>query len=165
MPEQSLQGQYAGFASRMFAFGIDVIILSISIALAAWFITTLNNIFGLADFLAPIFGGDTLPAIKAAAMALAIVGYYLFFWVLNGQTVGKVLMGLRVVQLNGERVSFFRAVLRVIGYWVSAMFLFMGFLWILIDDRRQGWHDKLAGTCVIYAWPARPDEKFLWDKL
>jgi uncharacterized RDD family membrane protein YckC len=38
--------------------------------------------------------------------------------------------------------------------------LFLGFFWILIDDRRQGWHDKIAGTCVVYTWHARPDETF-----
>jgi uncharacterized RDD family membrane protein YckC len=42
---------------------------------------------------------------------------------------------------------------------------FLGFLWILIDNRRQGWHDKMAGTCVIYNWPARPDENFLRKRL
>ena len=34
----------------------------------------------------------------------------------------------------------------------------VGFLWVIIDDRREGWHDKLARTCVVYAWQARQNE-------
>jgi uncharacterized RDD family membrane protein YckC len=70
-------------------------------------------------------------------------------------------MGLRVVTINGKRLSLLRAILRLIGYLLSALPLYLGFLWTLVDDRRQGWHDKLAGTCVVYTWAARPDERFL----
>jgi uncharacterized RDD family membrane protein YckC len=41
----------------------------------------------------------------------------------------------------------------------------IGLLWIMVDDQRQGWHDKLAKTFVIYTWAARPDEQFLVDEL
>ena len=50
---------------------------------------------------------------------------------------------------------------RLLGYLVSTGSLGMGFLWMLIDDRRQGWHDKIAGTCVVYSWEARQNEEFL----
>jgi uncharacterized RDD family membrane protein YckC len=84
----------------------------------------------------------------------------LFFWTLTGQTPGMTLMGLRVVTTDGHYVSLGRSVRRLIGYFVSALVLWLGFLWILVDDRRQGWHDKIAGTCVVYNWSARPDETF-----
>jgi uncharacterized RDD family membrane protein YckC len=82
------------------------------------------------------------------------VGYFLFFWVLVGQTPGKMLMGLRVVGMNGRPLSFWQALKRFIGYWISMIPFFIGFYWILISDSRQGWHDKFARSYVIYTWEA-----------
>jgi uncharacterized RDD family membrane protein YckC len=48
--------------------------------------------------------------------------------------------------------------LRFIGCWISAIPLFFGFIWIIFDRRRQAWHDKLAGTQVIYTQKIRPRE-------
>jgi uncharacterized RDD family membrane protein YckC len=87
---------------------------------------------------------------------LAYVAYDVVLWVLAGQTLGMRFQGLRVVRTDGSRLGWVRALIREIGYLISAVFLFLGFLWILVDNRRQGWHDKLAGTLVVYAWPA-PD--------
>ena len=44
---------------------------------------------------------------------------------------------------------------RLLTYGLSLAAVGIGFLFILSDDRRQGWHDKIAGTCVIYSWKAR----------
>jgi uncharacterized RDD family membrane protein YckC len=43
---------------------------------------------------------------------------------------------------------------------LSALPLFAGFLWVLIDDERRGWHDRFAGTQVVYAWEARMGQRF-----
>ena len=67
-------------------------------------------------------------------------------------------MGLRIVPMNGDRVTLLWAILRYFMFWVSVFALGLGVLWILVSDRRQGWHDKAARTCVIYDWPAREDE-------
>jgi uncharacterized RDD family membrane protein YckC len=80
---------------------------------------------------------------------------------LAGQTPGKAVLGLRVVPLSGGKISIWRAFLRYLGYYLSALTLGLGFIWVLIDDRRMTFHDKLARTCVIYVWDARPDETFL----
>jgi uncharacterized RDD family membrane protein YckC len=64
-------------------------------------------------------------------------------------------MGLRVVTIDGKPLTFGRAVVRMFGYFISTVPLYLGFAWVLIDNRRQGWHDKLARTCVIYDWEAR----------
>jgi uncharacterized RDD family membrane protein YckC len=53
----------------------------------------------------------------------------------------------------------------LIGYLLGFVSLGFGFLWILVSDRRQGWHDLLAGTYVIYTWAARPDERFLAEEI
>jgi uncharacterized RDD family membrane protein YckC len=70
-------------------------------------------------------------------------------------------MGLQVMPLKGGRITFIRALLRYLGYIVSIIPLFLGFFWILFSRKRQGWHDKIARTCVIYTWDAKPDEIFL----
>jgi uncharacterized RDD family membrane protein YckC len=70
-------------------------------------------------------------------------------------------MGVRVVRLDGHSMGIRRSIVRYIGYFISLFSLTLGFLWVLWDDRRQGWQDKLARTCVVYAWEAVPDERFL----
>jgi uncharacterized RDD family membrane protein YckC len=72
-----------------------------------------------------------------------------------------ILLGLRVVTIEGRRLTVWRAILRFLGYMLAALPFFLGFAWILVDNRRQGWHDKIAGTYVAYIWAARPDERFL----
>jgi len=71
-------------------------------------------------------------------------------WVRLGGTPGKLLMGCEVVDAgSGARPGVSQALLRYIGYILSALPLGLGFLWILWDRRKQGFHDKLAGTLVI----------------
>ena len=90
---------------------------------------------------------EALIAIAGAAIA---IGYPVGFWVLLGQTPGKLLMGVRVSQMTGQPLTIRRAALRYVGYWLSAIPFGLGFFWVLMDDRRQAWHDKLAGTYVVY---------------
>jgi uncharacterized RDD family membrane protein YckC len=80
--------------------------------------------------------------------------YFVLFWMLVGQTIGQHVLGVRVVRLNGRRMGFWLSLLRWLGYQLCIMTFGIGFLWVLIDDRRMGWHDKLARTCVIYSWKA-----------
>jgi uncharacterized RDD family membrane protein YckC len=42
-----------------------------------------------------------------------------------------------------------RSFLRYVGYWVVWITLFIGFIWVAFDGRKQGWHDKIAGTLVV----------------
>jgi len=67
----------------------------------------------------------------------------------GGQTLGKIIFRTRVVRTNGQSLRFSDAVLRASGYYISAIGFGCGFLWALIDEKRQGWHDKIAQTVVI----------------
>jgi uncharacterized RDD family membrane protein YckC len=96
---------------------------------------------------------------------LVIAAYFVLSWNWTGVTAGDALFGLHVVNKSGERVGIFRAVLRLIGLYVSAVVFLLGFFWALFDRRRQGWHDKFGGTYVLYAWPARPEETFLNEQV
>jgi uncharacterized RDD family membrane protein YckC len=153
--QTSGHGDYAGFVTRMIAFITDQVIIAAILAGAAVFIDFAAQTFQIRQAL----GLDTLTGALAAAVAGAagfLLGmvYNVGFWILAGQTPGKWLMGLLVVQTNGERLKLGRALLRWLGYWLSGI-LFLGFLWMLLDSRRQGFHDKLARTLVVYS---RPEE-------
>jgi uncharacterized RDD family membrane protein YckC len=173
--QPSLIGQYAGFASRMAAFTIDVTIVSVIIIAVNWLISATLRMLQLQPLLYSLTGNrenlaatlDFLfgPAVYSLLTLTFIILYYVFFWCFGGQTPGKAAMGLRVVPLRGGRIRVSQAIFRYIGYYISGFAFGLGFFWILIDDQRLTWHDKLAKTCVIYAWDARPDERFLADAM
>ena len=50
---------------------------------------------------------------------------------------------------------------RYLGYIGCFLSLGLGFLWVLLDNQRQGWHDTFAGTCVVYSWAVEPNETTL----
>jgi len=78
------------------------------------------------------------------------IGYFPWFWMRGGQTPGMKPFRLYVVRdRDGGPVSGGAAALRLLGYWVNSLALYLGFAWILIDKRRRGWHDLIAGTVVI----------------
>ncbi|MGB3712879.1 MAG: RDD family protein [Candidatus Promineifilaceae bacterium] len=153
MSEESLSGQYAGFISRLIAFGIDFAIVTIILLVMTWLVNAVLTLFNLDQ----ITGMETMQKIAwSGVIALLFsAAYFIFFWTLAGQTPGKTLMGLRIVTTDGQPLSVGRSVRRFLGYIVSISAMWIGFLWILLDNRRQGWHDKIAGTFVIYAWDAR----------
>ena len=155
--DTDMYGYYAGFVSRLFAFVIDIIIMFVLITLITWLITFLR----LALPFKTSLNQDTLAVIGTAVLSIGVsIGYPVLFWTLTGQTPGKMLMGLRVVTTDGDYLSLGKSILRYFGYFIAALPLYLGFFWILVDDRRQGWQDKIAGTCVVYTWHARPDETF-----
>ncbi len=90
----------------------------------------------------------SLPIHFASVFLLISMAYYVYFTGSSGQTVGKMIMKIRVVSEDGGRVTFFKAWLRWLGYLISAAVLLLGFVWIAINPRNQGWHDKLARTRV-----------------
>ncbi len=66
-----------------------------------------------------------------------------------GGTIGKLLTGTKIIK-DGKNLSFWRAFLRNhIGYMISGVFLYLGFIWIFIDKERKGWHDMVADTLVV----------------
>ena len=93
------------------------------------------------------------PALAALGVVgfLTIAGYYLFFWSLSGQTMGKLLTGSRVVRADGGALGFKRAFGRGLGLLLSILPLGAGFLGLWSDPERRGWHDRLASTKVIRA--------------
>ncbi|MEO6875188.1 MAG: RDD family protein, partial [Opitutaceae bacterium] len=79
--------------------------------------------------------------------ALAVYGALM--WKLRGTTVGGIVCGLKVVRLDDRPVDWGTAIVRALACFLSLMVLGLGFLWVIFDDQRQSWHDKIAGTTVV----------------
>ena len=75
--------------------------------------------------------------------------YYVGAWSKSGQTIAKNVLRIKVVGSDGQPLSVGKALLRYLGYIVSALPLSLGFLWIAFDKQRQGWHDKIASSYAI----------------
>jgi uncharacterized RDD family membrane protein YckC len=159
-----LGGAYAGIVSRVLAFSIDVFALIVALVIAWVFVRAIISIFSLDQLLPGLFGPSaTIARIAGPSALTSLIAciYWMFGWMFLGGTAGKILMGLRVVGPGGSRLGFWRSLRRVIGYFISAFALGLGFLWVIINKRHHSWADKLASSSVVYAWHARPDETFL----
>jgi uncharacterized RDD family membrane protein YckC len=74
----------------------------------------------------------------------------IWFWVAKQATPGKMLLSLRVVDAKtGSSLSVGQSLVRYVGYFVAGAPLFLGVFWIGFDSKKQGWHDKIAGTVVV----------------
>jgi uncharacterized RDD family membrane protein YckC len=74
----------------------------------------------------------------------------------NGQTPGKQLMHIKVIQEHNKPIDWFTAFIRYISQLVSSAILGLGYLWILFDSKHQSWHDKIAHTLVVEADDQQP---------
>ena len=153
-----IRTQYAGFISRFIAFMSDLFIIA---ALSMIVTTSFEVIIAFFSLDGVILGEETGQAGLSSALRIGstLIGstifamiYFLFFWSVAGFTPGKAFLGLRIVQSDGQRMGLGRAFVRLLAYWISALLFFLGFAWIIVDNRRQGWHDKIAGTIVVYDW-------------
>lgn len=153
--------QYAGFSDRAAAFVIDMIIVS-----TLWFYL-LEPIVDAGRLIGLFFSGGTasaldepsVPVILGIAVA-AVVVLILLSWLYSAGltctrqfsgTFGKVIMGMKVVDVTGEQVSFGRATVRFIAKVFSALIVFIGFFMIHFSPEKQGLHDRFAGTYVVYS--------------
>ena len=133
--------EYAGFWQRALAFLIDwllVIVTSMPVIVVA---------FG-ADYASLDPMRRAWDVLTLVVVAVVVVG----FWRYCGATPGKLALDLKIVDAQtGAAPTTGRLVLRLLCYLVSALPLYLGFLWIAVDRRKQGWHDKIAGTVVIHS--------------
>jgi uncharacterized RDD family membrane protein YckC len=125
------------------AFLIDNILLQA----AATFVFIVG--FSLVDSDMDIATLSSLPVLYYLIAVTMNLFYFTYFHSITGQTVGKRILGLRVVTAAGEPLKVRQAFLRWVGYLVSTVFFYLGFIWVAFDGRKQGWHDKIAGTLVV----------------
>jgi uncharacterized RDD family membrane protein YckC len=113
-------------------------------------------ILGVAISLAMIFksGFPTIADWIVNFGYLAILGFVLWNWgylnVREGQRIGQRLVGIKTICANGSVLGYRTIVLRhLVGYPLSLLVFGLGFLWIIVDSKQRGWHDKLAGTLIV----------------
>jgi uncharacterized RDD family membrane protein YckC len=122
----------AFFRERLAAFVLDVLLVAIAVTLLA------------------ISGRD------GERIVLLLLVYYIGFWTWKGTTVGGIICQLRVVRTTGAPLQFSDALVRGLTGILSLAALGLGGFWILVDQQRQAWHDKVAGTYVVkvpHGWP------------
>jgi uncharacterized RDD family membrane protein YckC len=138
---------YEGLVTRGIAFAVDAavinlvaLIVSVSVGLAL-------------SVLDPSNDGETVAlAVGAVAYALWSIGYFVTFWSTTGQTPGNRLLQIRVCRADdGGVLRPRKSLLRLGAMVLCTLPLFAGFLTILVDNRRRGLHDVVAGSVVVAA--------------
>ncbi len=114
----------AAFRERLAAFVLDVILVSLIVAVA-W------------------------PFRGSRIFFLALLVYHIGFWIWKQTTVGGLITQLKVIRMDGQPLSPADAVVRGLSGIFSVVVVGLGFLWILRDPEQQAWHDKIAGTYVV----------------
>ena len=141
MQEQHLE--YAGFWIRVVAALIDTLLFLIVT------IPVLIAIYGWAyfdPFQTGFVAGPADVVINYVFPAVAVI----VFWQLIQATPGKMAIKAKIVDAKtGEKPTTGQFIGRYLGYFVSILPLGLGLIWVGIDRRKQGWHDKLAGTVVV----------------
>lgn len=125
----------ASFSSRFIAYMIDYFILFIINFIAS----SILDVFLALDF---------VQLISFNLLVFALYHWY-FLARRNGQSPGKQVMNIRVVKTDGTPISDSDAALRVFGYIVGQIALYLGYFWMLFDNYSQAWQDKMANTYVV----------------
>ena len=118
----------AGFWERMGAAFLDMVLVGI--------------LAGVASNLPGAMG-------RPPVVFLVALAYFAGMWAWKATTVGGIVLGLKVVRLDNQPVTFLVALVRGLASAFSAAVFFLGFLWIAWDPEKQGWHDRIAGTVVV----------------
>jgi uncharacterized RDD family membrane protein YckC len=146
MDLQSNDLVYVGFWARVWAMIVDVLLYSITV------------VFPVTLALIPVYGWESFPVRLQdfpEPLHLLTVGVVpaiaiLIFWTKKRATPGKIVVCARIADAKtGENPTIVQMIVRYVAYYLSALPIGLGFLWIAFDKRKQGWHDKLAGTVVV----------------
>lgn len=127
---------YASFWRRGAAVLLDIIIVMV-----------INNLLGVAF----VLGGDRVAIIGQVVTSLAGLAYYVYFIGHRGQTVGKIIMKIKVVGIEtGKPIGYGSAFLReIVGKILSGLPVGLGYLWSIKDKNKQTWHDKIVKSVVV----------------
>ena len=134
IPGEVAAVEYAGVGSRFIALLIDGVILGV-----------IGAVIGL------IVDGDAASTSGTSSILSIVISAAYFIGLIgsSGLTLGGRVLGVRVVDANGQQPSFGTAAIRWIGSYVSAIILLIGYLMAFWDGRKQTLHDKMASTYVV----------------
>lgn len=152
-----LQVDLANRWRRLFAHLLDVVFLYGFVFILATLVVNSREIRTIAEYNALV---NTFTWIIYALVS----AYYIVSWATGGQTFGKIIMKIRIIKTDGRRLNWLDSIIRYSLQGIFAIFflldirflsgimafiIFFGYVSILFDERRQGWHDKIAKTLVI----------------
>jgi uncharacterized RDD family membrane protein YckC len=139
-PPPTREINFAGFIIRLLGYIIDTI-----------FITLVALVIGFGAAIIWELDNEVTGSVISSAAGIVTLFYVLGFWAMAGGTPGKIMLGMRIVGPDGSTngIGWGRAILRFLGSIVSAFPCYLGYIWIIIDKDKQGWHDKIAGTYVV----------------
>ena len=133
--------KYAGFWIRLGAVLIDLMVMGVVLYIPS------TVIYGSEYWVGDQFFYGFWDLIFS--YVLPLVGT-IWFWLRFSGTPGKMALKLKIVDADtGNKLTFGQAIGRYFAYILSAIPFFLGYIWVGFDKRKQGWHDKLAGTVVI----------------
>jgi uncharacterized RDD family membrane protein YckC len=139
--------EFGGPGERLVAYIVDVLIsgcVVIGIVILAGLVVGAGAVGG-----SGLVAGLGVLVILVAVFVVPLA-YFPYFWARSGQTPGMKMFGLQVVRdSDGGPIGGGTAILRLVGYWVSGVVFYLGYIWIFIDKRKRGWHDLIAGTVVV----------------
>jgi uncharacterized RDD family membrane protein YckC len=158
-PRRSDPTDHAGAGSRALALGLDAVILNGAFFAASALVALAASVF------LPDPSGVSTPAlvVGTGTWLIAAALYLLVFWSLAGQTPGMRILGLVIESDGSRRIGLRRSVRRLAGLVLGAIPLGLGFLGILLGERRRGLADVFADTEVLYVEPTV--EKAPWSQL
>ncbi|MEQ8471542.1 MAG: RDD family protein [Marinoscillum sp.] len=155
--------EYAGFWLRFVAYIIDYIVIQV---VQSFIIIPILGALGFGMFTASqdinwdqmsdaeIFGlVAAVSAALGAAILLSMAILILYYAIMESSkyqaTLGKLALGLKVTDMNGNKLDFWKAFLRQIGKIVSGMILMIGYIMAGFTDKKQALHDMIAGALVV----------------
>ena len=151
--------KYAGFWIRWVALIVDNFIVSVAMFIFIFAMVSIWGLSGLAKDVSSVFG--VLSKVIGFGIPFVILLSFLIPWIYfivmtnkKGATLGKKILGLKVVSETGEKLSLGKIILReTIGKFVSGLIFSIGFLMAAFTEKKQGLHDKMAGSLVVYEDP------------
>ena len=130
-PPAVAEPHYAGFWIRVLATVLDSLVVGIPLSIVFLIL------------------GDEGSATSQGLQWLILALYTIILWVRWGRTIGGRILGLRLVHVEGQPITYGIAIVRYLMLLVSIIAIGIGVIWVAFDKRKQGWMDKVAGTYVI----------------
>lgn len=108
-----------------------------------------NLLLGVVGVVLASLSNDDMTVYLAGTMLITFSYLWVCWTQNNGQTLGHMLFGLRVIKMDGRDLNTFDVLLRLFGYIIGALVFGLGYLWVFFDEETQAWHDKIASTFVV----------------
>jgi len=146
----SFQDHFAGAASRLAAYAVDLGVVTgayiLAVAGVAFVASLITN--------HPVSWDRTNIVVVIIYLAWLFI-YFAYSWAASGKTFGMAVLGVRVISADGAAATPRQALIRTLAFPLSFLLLGLGFVGIVLQRDRRALHDLIAGTAVIYAWDAR----------